>query len=153
MHVHKCIYMFTYTNIKIRYTYVYIHTCMHITIYGQHTEISNLHKFEQIDIQVSAKILKCFLSSNKSNINQYTCMYIFWYMNMHMYIFECVCTNIVIPSKHIHIYQISTPSAKEALEVMHITKLHISLRPTANFHFDRTSFGSEQEKCLLESRR
>jgi len=35
---------------------------------NQHTDISNLKRFEQIELQ--AKLLNYFLGSNKSNINQ-----------------------------------------------------------------------------------
>ena len=40
----------------------------------QHTEISNLKRFEQIELQ--AKLPNYFLGSNKSNINQY---YSYWW--------------------------------------------------------------------------
>jgi len=38
----------------------------------QHTDISNLKRFEQIELQ--AKLLNYFLGSNKSNINQTECI-------------------------------------------------------------------------------
>jgi len=46
---------------------IYIHI-YDIYIY-MHTDISNLKRFEQIELQ--AKLINYFLGSNKSNINQY----------------------------------------------------------------------------------
>ena len=60
---------------------------MYICTYRYMTDISNLKRFEQIELQ--AKLLNYFLGSNKSNINQYTYIYIYIYIihaDMNVYI-------------------------------------------------------------------
>ena len=53
-----------------------------------------IYIYEQIELQ--AKLLNYFLGSNKSNINQYICVFLYVYMHIYMDVYMCVCVCICV---------------------------------------------------------